>query len=183
MWNHYLEDPRRKDVEPIVTVSTTIETYEDPVKVSDAIKKIFPEWEVSSSIDLSNEKMDSGGISVRGTTDSIDKMLAIIREARILDTALDVMSMNLKDGQTEFLISKQSASVGKVSFSLSEDQFGGLIRVCLQGQDLGLWLEQQTWHSGRDLVPRSIGDDFAMDNSGEAVEWFDAKGKRFARDD
>ncbi len=166
-----------------MTVSTTIETYEDPIKVSDSIKKIFPEWEVDSSIDLTSEKMDSGGLNVHGTTYSMDKMLTIIREARILDTALDVMAMNLKDDETEFFISKQSASVGKVSFSLSEDQFGGLIRVCLQGQDLGLWLEQQTWHSGRELVPRSIGDDLAMDDSGESVEWLDSKGKRFAGDD
>lgn len=160
-----------------MTVSANIESYEDPVKVTDAIKKIFPEWEIDPSIDFPDEILDSSGFIVHGTTESMEKMLAIIREVRILDTALDVMSMNLRDDTTEFFISKQSASVGKVSFSLVEDQFGGLISVVLRARDLGLWLEQQTWHRGRELVPRSIGDDLAMDDFGEAVEWFDPKGK------
>tara|TARA_B100000959_G_scaffold286964_1_gene368342 strand:+ start:3562 stop:4086 length:525 start_codon:yes stop_codon:yes gene_type:complete len=169
-------------VEPIVTVSTTIETHEDPIKVIEAVKGIFPQWKPDDSIDLTGEITDSNGFTVWGVVDSMEDFLIKIRELRILDTAMDVMSMKLKDGVTEFNISKQSASVGKISFALEEGQFGGMINICLEGKDLGLWMEQHTWHSGRDLVPRSIGDSLAMDESGEAAEWFVPRGRKTRSD-
>ena len=52
------------------------------------------------------------------------------------------------------------------------------MEVSLQGEDLGLWLEQVTWHEGRNNIPRSLGDDLSMDEDGTPVEWFDNKGNR-----
>ena len=34
------------------------------------------------------------------------------------------------------------------------------------------WLEAATWHSGRENIPRRIGDEFTMDEiTGDAVTW------------
>ena len=88
------------------------------------------------------------------------------------------MAMGLADDYTTFSLSRQSALVGKASFVLDGDLFGGTMRVVVEGRDLDMWLEQQTWHSGRDTVPRRAGDEFAMSREGTPREWFDGGGRR-----
>ena len=103
---------------------------------------------------------------------SIDGLLSILRENRVLDTALDAMAMKAHEGGTVFYLSRQSASIGKVSFVLEGNVLGGLIEVKLDGKDIEIWLEQQTWHTGRERVPREVGDEYSMDSDGDAAEWF-----------
>ena len=86
--------------------------------------------------------------------------------------------MNLQGDSTHFQLSRQAAFVGKVAFVVEEVPLGGVMKVSLQGEDLGLWLEQATWHEGRNNIPRSLGDDLSMDEDGTPVEWFDNKGNR-----
>jgi hypothetical protein len=53
------------------------------------------------------------------------------------------------------------------------------MEISLNGSEIILWLEQATWHNGRDIVPREVGDELAMSETGEATEWFELrKGKR-----
>ena len=52
------------------------------------------------------------------------------------------------------------------------------MEVSLQGEDLGLWIEQITWHEGRNSIPRHLDDELSMDDDGTPVEWFDKKGNR-----
>jgi hypothetical protein len=47
----------------------------------------------------------------------------------------------------------------------------------IEGEDGGWGREQQTWHSGRDTVPRSAGDEYAMSPEGAPNEWFDGRGR------
>tara|TARA_B100000676_G_scaffold226618_1_gene224420 strand:+ start:1303 stop:1662 length:360 start_codon:yes stop_codon:yes gene_type:complete len=103
---------------------------------------------------------------------SIDGFLSILRENRVLDTALDAMAMKAHEGGTVFYLSRQSASIGKVSFVLEQNALGGLIEVTLEGSDIEIWLEQQTWHIGREKVPRVVGDEYSMSSDGDAAEWF-----------
>ena len=86
--------------------------------------------------------------------------------------------MDSSDNLASFSISRQSASIGKISFTLGERPLGGTIEVLLEGEDVGLWLEQQTWHGGRSTIPRSIGDEVSMGKEGAPAEWFDGKGRR-----
>jgi predicted RNA binding protein with dsRBD fold (UPF0201 family) len=105
--------------------------------------------------------------------------MSILRESRVLDTALDAMAMNADEEGTFFSLSRQSASIGKVSFVLEESPLGGTMEISLNGSEIILWLEQATWHNGRDIVPREVGDELAMSETGEATEWFESrKGKR-----
>jgi predicted RNA binding protein with dsRBD fold (UPF0201 family) len=98
--------------------------------------------------------------------------LKLLHNQRILDTALDSMCKNLEGRTTSFELTRQAAMVGKIAFPLPNDiPLGGVISVTLTSDDLGDWLEAATWHSGRDKVPRSIGDEKTMEEDGKAATW------------
>ena len=165
-------------MEPKITVSSIVENYEDPDKVVSSIKEIFPCWNPDSIIDQTEFPSTREPVLISGAANSLDGLLSIVRANRTLDTALDSMAMDSSDNLASFTISRQSASIGKISFTLGERPLGGTIEVSLEGEDVRLWLEQQTWHSGRDTIPRRIGDDISMVNDGSPSEWFDGKGRR-----
>jgi predicted RNA binding protein with dsRBD fold (UPF0201 family) len=82
------------------------------------------------------------------------------------------MSANLDASGTIFHISRQAALAGKVAFPLPGDNtLGGVITVEIGGENLEDWLEAATWHGGRENIPRKVGDEFTMDQEGEAVTW------------
>jgi len=161
-------------VEPEIRVSTMIRSHDDPSKVVDSVRSIFPEWNPKGVPGQSDFPICRESVIIRGSADSLDNLLSILRESRVLDTALDAMSMEADDEGTVFRISRQSASIGKVSFVLGESPLGGTMEVSLSGSGIVLWLEQNTWHSGRDYVPREVGDELAMTASGDASEWFES---------
>ncbi len=160
-------------MEPEILVSTMVRSHDDPIKVVDSVRSVFPEWNPEGVPDRSDFPISRESEIISESVGSLDNLLSILRESRILDTALDAMAMEADDEGAVFRISRQSASVGKVSFVLEENPLGGTIEVKLNGSDIVLWLEQNTWHSGRDDIPREVGDDLAMTGSGEASEWFE----------
>ena len=82
------------------------------------------------------------------------------------------MTLRFDGSSTSFDLLRQAAIVGKIAFPLGEEQpLGGVISITLEGENLGDWLEAATWHKGRDIAPRSIKDDLAMSEDGEAVTW------------
>lgn len=100
---------------------------------------------------------------------AIEHLVARCAELRILDTALDAMALRLRGERTTFRLSRAAAWAGKVAFVLpGEVEASGTLELELEGERLGDWLEHITWHSGREAVPRSVGDDLAMDGQGEA---------------
>ena len=120
---------------------------------------------------------------LEGGCESLDSLLESARNQRILDTALDAMSMRLEDDSTIFSVSRQGAIAGKLSFVLEERTLGGEITVRIEMQGLADWLERLTWHSGRDSIPRVIGDGLGMSEQGDPVEWFDKRGNPTMGDD
>ena len=109
---------------------------------------------------------------------SPDRLLELLAEQRILDTALDAMSLNLQATSTSFLISRQAALSSKVAFVLeTERTIGGVIEVVLESEDLVDWLQEATWHPGRREIPRTVGDELSMRSDGSVTEWFDGKGR------
>jgi len=165
-------------VAPLISVSTVVQPHEDPHRVVEAVREMFPDWSpdlVPSNTDFPNDRVS---VMMTGSSESLDTLMEAIRNQRILDTALDAMTMELDGGSTGFALSRQAALAGKASFVISERAIGGEMRVGLTGDDLANWLEQRTWHAGRDSVPRSVGDGLAMTDEGEPVEWFDREGNR-----
>ena len=173
----------RRLMPPLISVSTVVQPHEDPQRVVDAVQEMFPDWSpdrTPTNSPFPNERMAEIMI---GSSESLDTLLKAIRKQRILDTALDAMTLELDDVSTGFSLSRQAALMGKASFVIGDRATGGEMRVGLTRENLAGWLEQQTWHAGRDSVPRSVGDGLAMDAAGEPVEWFDRKGRRMIGED
>ncbi len=153
-----------------VLVSTTLSGADEPELVLDAVMTLFPEFTCGIPAKPTfptdqNDTIASEGVSLGFFLDAIHKQY-------ILDTALDHMSANLDSSGTIFHVSRQAAMVGKVAFPLQgESPLGGVITVEIGGENLEDWLEAATWHSGRENIPRRIGDEFTMDDKGEAVTW------------
>ena len=166
-----------------ITVATTILPHEDSEKVADSIKILFPSWKPDNL--PQNEKFPTkrNEIRVTGEAESLDIVLEKITKNRILDTAFDAMTMELNDDKTTFHLSRQAAISGKVSFAVDERPIGGVMEVTLSRKDLGLWIEQETWHEGRNEIPRFIGDEFSMDSDGSPKEWFDKRGRPTMNED
>lgn len=153
-----------------VVVSTKLVGADDPEIVLDSILKIFPEFAcgIPESPKFPTEQNDI--IASEGV--SLSTFLELLHNQSILDTALDSMSANLDQTGTVFDLSRQAAMAGKVAFPLPGDNpLGGVITVEIEGENLGDWLEAATWHSGRENIPRRIGDEFTMNSDGNAVTW------------
>ena len=171
---------------PHVTVSTCVFSHEVGPRCVDAVLKIFPDFSVQNVPQDTVFPVKRGAVELVCEGVSTDRFLELIAEQRILDTALDAMSLNLRKGAsggeppttTKFLISRQAALSGKVAFVLEAEQtVGGTIGVKLEGSDLVDWIQEATWHSGRREVPREIGDELSMRSDGRVTEWFDQKGR------
>ena len=168
----------RLDMEPEITVSTIVKTHEDATLVEKAIRSLFPDWDCKISGEEDRFPVTREESKLSGKSQSLSRIIEYCSNNRILDTAFDVMTMNLHKDTTHFQLSRQAAFVSKVAFVVEELPLGGVMEVSLQGDDLDLWLEQLTWHEGRHSIPRSLGDDLSMDQDGTPIEWFDNKGRR-----
>jgi predicted RNA binding protein with dsRBD fold (UPF0201 family) len=164
-------------MEPAISLSTVVRPHEDPRKVRESVLALFPDWNPKSLPGEQSFPSSREAVELSGSAGSLDGVLMMVREQKVLDTALDAMAMGLVGDSTTFSLSRQSALAGKVSFVLDGNLLGGTMQVVIEGEDLGLWLEQQTWHSGRDTVPRSAGDEYAMSPEGAPNEWFDGRGR------
>tara|TARA_X000001036_G_scaffold403291_1_gene409725 strand:- start:71 stop:577 length:507 start_codon:yes stop_codon:yes gene_type:complete len=153
-----------------VLISTKITGADDPKLVLDAILTLFPEFTCGLPEGPNFPTEQDDVLASEGVP--LDTFLNAIHKQSILDTSLDFMSANLDSSGTIFHISRQAAMEGKVAFPLPSDTpLGGVITVEIGGENLDDWVEAATWHSGRENIPRSVGDEFTMDNDGEAVTW------------
>lgn len=153
-----------------VLVSTKLSGADQPELVLDAVLRLFPEFTCGLPDKPRFPSMQDDILAAEGV--SLGEFLDTIHKQAILDTSLDFMSANLDDTGTIFQISRQAAMVGKVAFPLPGDNpLGGVITVEIGGENLEDWLEAATWHRGREDIPRRIGDEFTMDDKGEAVTW------------
>ena len=167
---------------PMVTVFTAISSHEIPSKCIEAVQQIFPDFQPDITGDSESFPVKRGVLEVSQKGVAPDLFLELLGEQRILDTALDAMSLNLTNGEniesTTFLISRQAALMQKVAFVLdSERTVGGVIEVSMESPDLSAWLQESTWHPGRREIPRNVGDDLGMRSDGTITEWFDKKGR------
>ena len=170
-------------MEPNITVSTTVLPHEDAARVIEAVRGVFPQWECEFEKQEREFPIEDSPYRLTGKASSLDHVFDQAEKNRILDTAFDAMTQDLEDDTTTFSLSRQAAFVGKVAFVVDERPFGGIMDVSLSGEELGLWLEQQTWHEGRHSIPRSAGDDLTMHDDGIPTEWFDNRGRRTMNED
>ena len=65
-------------MEPKITVSSIVETYEDPDKVVRSIKEIFPCWNPNSIIDQTEFPSTRDPVLISGAANSLDVLLSIV---------------------------------------------------------------------------------------------------------
>ena len=53
---------------------------------------------------------------------------------------------------------------------------GSSEEIEIEKDNLEIWLADETWHPGREDIPRQVKDDLAMNRRGDPVEWFDKFG-------
>ena len=152
-------------------VRTTLSGADSPRKVLNALQRIFPDAEVNelpaepSFGSASNQAWSFENLSLA-------TFLNQLHEQRILDTALDAMSLNMKGEATTFHIGRLAAVAGKIAFPIPGDHpLGGVFEISIVGKGLGDWLQAATWHAGRSQVPRHINDERSMDEDGESSTW------------
>jgi predicted RNA binding protein with dsRBD fold (UPF0201 family) len=87
---------------------------EDRDKVVGAITKLFPDAEIT------------GDDPIVARSTSIDAFGELLRRYRIRDAARAVMRRGLRRGSISFMLNKQVAAVGKVSFSEENHPLGDL---------------------------------------------------------
>ena len=154
-----------------ITIQTELRGADSPEKVKQALLTIFPEFPSQEEVECPTLG-DAIHETWKGEQVSLETYLKLLHEQRILDTALDAMTICFDGTKTTFELLRQAAIVGKIAFSLAEEQpLGGVISVTLEGEHLTDWLEAATWHKGRDIAPRSIKDDLAMNDEGDSVTW------------
>jgi len=153
-----------------VQVSTTISGAESPELVLESVQNIFPDF---TADDFVEPKFGiSNNYQWTNKQISLNNFLQMVHKQAILDTALDVMSMNLKNQKTSFQLLRQASIAKKIAFNLEVgNPLGGVINIELSGENLADWLEAATWHKGRDTVPKRINDERKMDFDGEASTW------------
>ena len=124
----------RRLVSPLISISTVVQPHEDPQRVVDAVQVMFPDW--SPDRMPSNSGFPSGRAAemMTGSSESLVTLLEVIRNQRILDTALDAMGLELDGSSTGFSLSRQAALAGKVSFVVKDRAIGGEMRVGLTGR-------------------------------------------------
>ena len=157
-----------------IDVSSKVQSFEIVEKIEEAIRVFFPDWN-NNKESYTKEKFPSkrDEFVILGKIESLDIFFDGLRKQKILDTAFDAMTINLDDNKTSFSISRQSALSGKISFILGDRTLGGTIDISLERDDLGDWLEQETWHNGRNEVPRFFGDELSMNSDGIPSDWFE----------
>ncbi|MEM3402700.1 MAG: RNA-binding domain-containing protein [Candidatus Hadarchaeales archaeon] len=110
-----------------VRVSAEVRPSEDEGKVKRAILNLFPLLELRLE----------GGMVVGESQDvaSIQKFRQTLRVLAILDTARAVLKRGVEGSKTKFLLNKQAAFMGKISFTDGESPLGPIV-VEIEAPDL-----------------------------------------------
>jgi predicted RNA binding protein with dsRBD fold (UPF0201 family) len=108
-------------------VEAEVRSTEAREKVEAAAKRIFPTLELKQVGDyVAGESVDVGSLS---------KLHQLLRQQAILDSARSAMLKRKQGGTTRFMLNKQVAFVGRVSFTDGESPLGPIV-VTLEAQDI-----------------------------------------------
>ena len=106
-----------------LTIRTRCHLTEDREKVARAITNVFPDAEIQ------------GDDPMIAHSHSLETFRDLLKRQRIRDAARAVLRRVLKGGSTSFVLNKQVASVGKISFSEESHALGG-IEVIVSTEDI-----------------------------------------------
>jgi predicted RNA binding protein with dsRBD fold (UPF0201 family) len=110
---------------PLVTVKAPCLPTEDAAKVKKAILNLFPDSLIEE---------EDGTIIAK--TGSLGRFKELVRSYRILDATRRIMLHGKKGSGTSFMVNKQVAYVGKISYVEDEKLPLGSIEVSIEDDDL-----------------------------------------------
>lgn len=108
---------------PEVRIRARCHPTEDRERIVNAIKGLFPDAEVT------------GEDVISARAESVEAFAEMLRRQRIRDAARAVLRRGLSGKTTSFMLNKQVAAVGKVSFA-EEDHPLGDIEVTIESDDI-----------------------------------------------
>ena len=157
----------------IMNLEAKLSPVDSKENVIMAIKEIFPnakrteiKYESSFPIPEKNEVIYIKDIDY-------EFFFEKIHQYKIADTALDCMSQNIQNDISYFKISRQAALAGKIAFVLeNEYPLGGYFELTVESTNIIAWIEEMTWHHGRDEIPRTVDDELKMRRDGVPQDWF-----------
>jgi predicted RNA binding protein with dsRBD fold (UPF0201 family) len=106
---------------------TEVRATEDQNKVEAAIKKIFPTLQLS--------QVGAYLIGESSDVKALDRLHQLLRLQAILDSARKVMRSGRRGNMVKFMLNKQAAAVGKISFTDGESPLGPIV-VTLEAKDI-----------------------------------------------
>ena len=101
-----------------IVVATNLLPHEHPELVVAATRQFFPDWNPEEIPPRNRFPSNSTPTRMISDVMSLNEIIENCRKHRILDTALDAMTMNSDGNTTHFSLSRQAASVGRCSFVL-----------------------------------------------------------------
>jgi predicted RNA binding protein with dsRBD fold (UPF0201 family) len=113
-------------------VEAEVRPTESREKVEAAVKRIFP----TLNLELVGQRL-VGGASDVGALSQFHRLL---RQQAILDTARSVLLANKRGNATNFMLNKQVAFVGRISFTEGESPLGP-ISVSLEAPNIDLLID------------------------------------------
>jgi len=96
-------------------------------KVEAAIKRIFPALELSA--------VGNSLVGESAQVESLDQLHQLLRQQAIRDSARSAMFQGKRGNAVQFMLNRQAAFVGKVSFSGGESPLGPIV-VTLEAPDI-----------------------------------------------
>lgn len=108
-------------------VEAEVRPTEDPAKVEVAIKKIFPALQL--------DRVSNSFVGESAEVEALDRLHQLLRLQMILDSARSVMRRGRQGDILRFMLNKQVATVGKVSFTNGESPLGPIV-VTLEAPDI-----------------------------------------------
>ena len=111
-----------------VTIRARCYPTEDREKVARAIKNVFPDADIQ------------GEDPMVARSSSLETFCDILKRQRIRDAARAVLRRGLKRGAASFVLNKQVASVGKISFSEGSHALGD-IEVLVSTEDIQMLID------------------------------------------
>lgn len=108
-------------------VEAEVKSTEAREKVEAAIKRIFPTLELS----LVGRSL----VGESNSVESLDRLHQLLRQQAIRDSARSVMLRSRRDNIARFMLNRQVAFVGKVSFTGGESPLGPIV-VTLEAPDI-----------------------------------------------
>ena len=155
-----------------VLVATTVLRHEDPELVVMSVRKIFPDWTPEDVPSRRSYPDNSPPARLISEVEGIEYIIQDAKAHKILDTALDAMTLNSENDMSYFSLSRTAAAAGRCSFVVDDYVVGGTIDVTISTKELNTYLTELTSHPGREEYPRAPNDEISMTSDGDPSHWF-----------